>query len=184
MHDVLIVLGYNNDLDNPVFKARVEKATSLYLQAMAGQVIMSGCCSDKLERQPKITEAVAMFNYATDIGVPAPSILLEEESVDTLGNLYYCKTKFLEPCSWHHVGIVSTPWHAWRAEYLATKVFGPDYEITCYGSDQPEGWSEADIEKSESYNRQMMLTHEQQLGGIADGDHQALVPLLGIKPPR
>ncbi len=183
MHDAIIVLGYSTEIEHPIFRARVEKAASLYQQAMAGQIIMSGCCSVKLENQPKTTEAAAMMHYAVELGVPAPVILLEEESVDTLGNFYYCKTQLLEPCSWYHVGIVSTPWHVWRSEYLANKVLGPDYDITLYASEQPAGWTPADEEKSESYNREMLALHQLQLGEIQDGDHEAVAALLGKKPP-
>lgn len=183
MHDVLIVLGYCNDPDDPVFRARVDKAVSLHRDGMAPQIIMSGSCSDKLDIQPKLTEAAAMADYAIEQGVPASAILLEEESVDTLGNFYFTKTRLLEACSWYHVGFVSTPWHTFRSNYLAKMVLGPDYDITGYESAIPAGWTDEDNNRSETYNREMLEKAQAQLAKINPGDHEAIASYLGT-PPR
>ncbi|MFT7219607.1 MAG: uncharacterized SAM-binding protein YcdF (DUF218 family) [Candidatus Azotimanducaceae bacterium] len=182
MHDVLIVLGYSNDESDPVFQARVDKAVSLFFEGLAPQIIFSGCCSDKLDIRPKLTEAVSMRDAAIDQGIPPGIIFLEEESVDTLGNFYYSKSNFLEPCSWHHVGFVSSPWHTFRSEYLANMVLGPDYEVTGYASEHPKGWGPEDIQKSEQYNRLMLAQAKEQLGNITPGDHEAISAFLGTPP--
>ncbi len=183
MHDVLIVLGYSNNPDDPVFRARVDKAVELHKQGMAQQIIMSGCCSDKLDIKPKQTEAAVMRDYAVDKGVPASAILLEEESVDTLGNFYYTKTRILEPCSWYHVGFISTPWHAFRSIYLASMVLGPDYDVTGYETITPAGWTDEDNLRSETYNRDMLNRTQKQLEDVTPGDHEAIASYLGT-PPR
>ena len=182
MHDALIVLGYSNDESDPVFRARMDKAIELYHQGLAAQLILSGCCSDKLDIKPNITEASSMQAYAIEHDVPGPVILLEEESVDTLGNFYFCKKLFLEPCSWYHIGFVSTPWHTYRANYLAAAVLGPSFEVTGYESEQPDGWSTKQIERSEGYNKEQLAIAEQQLGSYSPGDHNAMHHLLGNKP--
>jgi hypothetical protein len=112
VEDVLLVLGFAADGDDPVVRARVDKAAELHAAGAVPQLIVSGCCSMKLERQPEITEAIVMRDELIDRGVPPASILLEEESVDTLGNLYFCKKSLLLPCSWYHVGIVTTQSYA------------------------------------------------------------------------
>lgn len=183
MHDVLIVLGYCNDTDDPVFRARVDKAVELHDQGMAPQIIMSGCCSDKLDIKPKQSEAAVMRDYAVDKGIPASAILLEEESVCTLGNFYFTKTRILEPCSWYHVGFISTPWHTYRSNYLASMVLGPDYVVTGYESAIPDGWSDEDNQRSETYNRDMLEKTRTRLAQINPGDHDAIASYLGT-PPR
>lgn len=183
MEDVLLVLGYSTDSSDPVFKARVGKAVALYNEGIAPQIIMSGCCSMKLQKKPEVTEARCMFDYAVDRGVPPEAILLEEESVDTLGNFYYSKIRFLLPCSWYHVGVVSTPWHAWRSEWLAEQVLGPDFNVTCYPSPQPDGWDEKAIRKSELTNRTLLSETRALLENVAPGDHEGVKPWLGEMPP-
>lgn len=183
MQDVILVLGYSTDSDDPVFRARVEKSAELYAAGTAPQIIMSGCCSMKLTRRPPVTEAACMRDYAINLGVPPGVILLEEESVDTLGNFYFSKMRFLEPCGWFHVGIVSTPWHVWRSEWLAAQILGPAYAVTLYPSATPAGWSEQDVKKSELRNRTLLTETRAQLNGMTPGDHEAVVPFLGKLPP-
>lgn len=182
MHDVLIILGYSNDESDPVFKSRVNKAAQLMAEGMAPQLLLSGCCSDKLDIRPKVTEAVAMRDYLIDQGVPPGIILLEEESVDTMGNFYYTKTRFLEPCSWYDIGFVSTPWHAFRSQYLAEVILGPDFDVTAYSSEMPNGWTQEDDARSEQYNRDMLAQARTQLGDVKPGDHEAVKSLLGASP--
>ncbi len=183
MHDVIIVLGYSTDAEDPVFQSRVNKAVELFEAGLAPQIIMSGCCSDKLDIKPKVTEAACMRDYAVDRGMPHGIVMLEEESVDTLGNFYFSKTRILEPCSWYNIGFVSTEWHTFRSNYLAEMVLGPDYEITGYASDHPSGWDEADHSRSEQYNKQLLDQTKTLLKNIQPGDHEAIAPFLGT-PPR
>lgn len=183
MQDTIIVLGYSTNIDDPVFRARVDKAVKLYEQGEAPQIIMSGCCSMKLSKQPLVTEAACMRDYAVEKGVPASAILLEEESVDTLGNFYFSKLKFLEPCSWYHVGIVSTPWHVWRSRWLAEQILGPDYSVTFYASEDPVGWDAHEVKRSELRNRTLLAETQEQLAAMQPGDHEAVVPFLGKLPP-
>ncbi len=183
MHDVILVLGYCNDKDHPVFKARMDKAIALYNEGLAPQLILSGCCSDKLDIKPRTTEAMAMRDYALDHGVPLSVMMLEEEAVDTLGNFYYSKINILEPCSWYNLGFVSTPWHTHRSRWLAEMVLGPEFDVTDYTSAAPSGWGEKENKASEAYNSAMLQKTQQQLADITPGDHASISPFLG-KPPR
>lgn len=184
MEDVLLVLGYSTDIEDPVFQARVDKAVELYNEGVAPQIIMSGCCSMKLDRKPKVTEAACMKDYAVGKGVPPGAILLEEESVDTLGNFCFSKEQFLIPCGWYHVGIVSTPWHVWRSEWLAWQVLGPDFSATGYPSSQPAGWDKKMIKRSELTNRTLLAETQEILKGIEPGDHASIARFLGKMPPE
>lgn len=183
MHDVLLVLGYTTDMEHPVFRARVDTACDLYDQGKAAQVIMSGCCSMKRKRRPKDTEAACMQSYAIEKGMPASVILLEEEAVDTLGNFYFSKLRYLEPCGWFDVGVVTTPGHSFRSEWLAGQILGPDFHVTSYPSSQPEGWDDETIEKSDRLNREILFETKKKLKDVAPGDHQAIAPFLGKAPP-
>ena len=182
MHDVLLVLGYNTNPEDPVFRSRLDKVVELHNKGLAPQIIMSGCCSDKLDIRPKQTEASCMRDYAIDSGIPPSVIMLEEDSVDTLGNFYYTKKNILLACNWFNVGIVSTPWHVFRSEWLAELVLGPDFDITGYASENPIGWGDDKIRTSETYNRDLLDITRTQLAGITPGDHEAVAPFLGMAP--
>ena len=182
MHDVLIVLGYTNDSEDPVFQARVNKLVQLFEQEMAPQILMTGCCSDKLDIKPQLSEAAAMKIEAINQGIPPSVIMLEEESVDTLGNLYYSKIQTLIPCSWYNVGIISTPWHIYRTQWLAEMVLGPDYDITGYASDEPKGWTVDDSAASEQSNKLLLEQTQTMLKGITPGDHEQIAQFLGTAP--
>lgn len=183
MHDVIIVLGYNTNQDDPVFQSRVRKAVQLYNDGMAAQIIMSGCCSDKLDIKPRVTEAACMRDYAIDLGMPPSVIMLEEDSVDTLGNLYYSKKNFLLDCGWYNVGLVSTPWHVFRSIWLAEMVLGPDFEVTGHESTHPLAWTADEIARSEHYNKKLLEKTKLQLQAVSPGDHESITPFLG-KVPR
>jgi uncharacterized SAM-binding protein YcdF (DUF218 family) len=182
MQDVLLVLGYSNNAEDPIFTSRVDKAVELFEQGEAPQIIMSGYCSHKLKQVPESTEANEMRGYAVSQGVPAAVIHVEEQSVDTLGNFYYTKTNLLLPCSWYYVGLITTPWHMHRAQWLAEQVLGPDFEITTYIAPHPDNWSESDIKKSELHNRSLLIEHQAELEGMIPGDHEQVRPFLGSKP--
>lgn len=183
LHDALLVLGYNNDPTHPVFQARVEKAVQLYDAGYAQQLIMSGCCSMTLDIRPRLTEAAAMSDYAVSLGVPAAAILLEEESVDTLGNFYFTKKNILLACSWYNIGFVSTPAHVTRSEWLADQLLGPDFDVTGYASDIPKGWSDDDIAASNASNERLLRETQDQLKDMTPGDHEYVNPFLGTAPP-
>ncbi len=182
MHDVLLVLGYSTDRDHPIFQSRVRKAAELFDQGLAAQIIMSGCCSDKLDIKPKRTEAACMRDYAVELGISPSVILLEEASVDTLGNFYFSKKNILLACNWFNVGVVSTPWHLYRSQWLAEMVLGPEFDITGYPADHPLEWTEDDVSSSERYNEQLLEDTRELLKNIAPGDHEAIAPFLGVPP--
>ncbi|MFP6808477.1 MAG: YdcF family protein [Pseudomonadales bacterium] len=182
MHDAIIVLGYSTDEDDPVFQSRVKKSVELYNRGLAGQIIMSGCCSFKLDIRPNVTEAVCMRDYAIDLGLPPEVIMLEEESVDTLGNLYFSKKNILLACSWYNIGIISTRWHIYRTTWLAEMVLGPDFDVTGYESGHPQDWTEKDVNRSETYNKSLLEETREQLRDVEPGDHEAIAPFLAKAP--
>ena len=182
LHDAIIVLGYNNDPGNSIFQARVKKAAALYHDGAAPQIILSGCCSMKLDIRPRLTEAQAMYDYALELDVPGQVMLLEEEAVDTMGNFYYSKTRYLLDCAWYNVAFVSTPGHVGRSQWLAERILGPDFDITGYESELPDDWNEEGIRMSQAYNRNLLAHAKKEMRHIEPGDHEAVRPLLGKAP--
>jgi uncharacterized SAM-binding protein YcdF (DUF218 family) len=125
-----------------------------------------------------------MRDYAIDLGIPPSVIMLEEDSVDTLGNFYYTKKNILLACNWFNIGVVSTSWHVFRSQWLAEQVLGPDFDVTGYTSENPEGWGASEIQTSETYNRELLDKTQELLSGITPGDHEAITSFLGSAPPK
>ena len=59
-----------------------------------------------------------MKEYAISQGVPKKAIFIEDESQDTVGNVYYLFLKYLYPKNWRDIIIVTSGFHLARAEFI------------------------------------------------------------------
>ena len=75
-------------------------------------------------------EAEAMKEYAVSERIPIDSILIEQDSKDTLGNAYFTKVNILEPNNWKNVLVITSDFHLERTKYIFDLVLGPEYTIT------------------------------------------------------
>lgn len=130
--DAILVLGTGINQDGSLLmraKARVEKAVQLYKKGVAEYVIFCGKWSYKSKVTFPKTEAQAMADYATELGVDKKAIILEQESVDSLTNLLYGK-KLVQEHWWKRICVVSSVEHVNRVKYLVEKIFGPEFLVT------------------------------------------------------
>ncbi len=135
--DVIIILagGVNTDGSLPEQpQQRVLKGIELYRAGVAPKIIMSGKWALWLEESPAKTEAVAMKEYAVQMGVPTEDIILEEDSVDTVGNAYFTKIKILKPRGWHKVAVVTSDYHVERTRFIFEHVLGTEYKTDVIGA--------------------------------------------------
>src|SRR5688572_16338100 len=127
--DVIIVLGGGVRRDGTltvVSRARVEHALALYRIGVAPRLIMTGKCGFFLKKP--VTEAASMAGYARQHNIPADAILIEEHARHTLGNACLTREHFLAPNHWRRVHIVTSDFHARRAEALFCAALGADYD--------------------------------------------------------
>jgi uncharacterized SAM-binding protein YcdF (DUF218 family) len=132
MVDAIVVLGRGILPDGTLpaaARARVGKASELYQAKTAPRIIMSGRWTFLEPPQWPRTEAAAMKELAIEQGVPAEAVLVEDQSVDTLGNAYFTKQKFLEPNGWRKLNVVSSPEHMPRVKLIFRHVLGPSYQL-------------------------------------------------------
>jgi uncharacterized SAM-binding protein YcdF (DUF218 family) len=102
-YDAIIVLGRGISPEGEIpesAKATVQKAVQLHKDGVANYIIFSGKWSRSSSYIPPTTEAKAMSDYSKDLGLPEKSIILEEESLDTISNCYYIKTRILLAKKW------------------------------------------------------------------------------------
>lgn len=129
-YDAILVLGRGIDQEGNIpdsAKDTVNKAVDLYKKGVSERIIFSGKWSYKYQGEYSTTEAEAMAEYARELGLPEDAILIENESDDTVTNVYFIKTKFLIPNNWRKVLLVTIEVIETRAFMILKKVLGPDY---------------------------------------------------------
>ena len=124
-YDAIIVLGGGINEKGaipPNVVLRVKESVQLLKENIAPRIIMSGRWGYNAKFTPPKTEATAMKEVVIAFGADPNAILIEESSVDTFGNAYFCKKLFLEPNGWHNIMVLIADHHAERSEYLFRKV--------------------------------------------------------------
>ena len=134
--DAIIVLGGSIDDDGrlgPDSVSRVDKGINVFRKDKASKLIMSGAYSFLAKIRPRVLEAVSMKKYAVAKAIPSKNIIVEQESLDTLSNLFFSK-KIIRRYGWKKIAIVTSDYHLKRTRYAASKIFGNSYDIAYYGS--------------------------------------------------
>lgn len=129
--EAIIVLGAHISDDGILGEhaiKRVEKAVELYRKNPSSIIILSGKHSYLKRKKPAMTESMGMKKYALQLGIPASKILLEQKSLDTIGNAFYTK-KILTRKKMHSVYLVTSDFHNKRAAYIFKRVLGKNYSI-------------------------------------------------------
>jgi uncharacterized SAM-binding protein YcdF (DUF218 family) len=130
--DAIVVLGRGVRRDGSlglIARSRVDRALELFAMGVAPRIIFSGRASLVSDGRPRVTEAGAMAAYAASKDLPASGSVLEEQSVDTIGNAYFVRTQWLDPNGWHSVRVVTSDFHIPRAAWLFRKILGSGYDV-------------------------------------------------------
>lgn len=137
--DVIIVMGaaeYRGH-PSPVLKLRLDKAVMLYQQHMAQFIMTTGGPGG----DPSFTEGGVGRSYLIDRGVPAESIIVEEEGDSTAYSLS-AASEILRRMGLHSCIVVSDGYHIFRVKRIMQRE-----GFTAYGSPRepgdvsiPEAW--------------------------------------------
>lgn len=129
MTDFVIVLGNRPDGEtpSPEMVKRVKHGVEL-AQRMGAVIIFSGG-----RTSGRYSEALLMQRVAEDEfpGLSLPSVL-EPESLDTIGNAYYC-AKLLSGFGHGGISVVTSPYHLQRSKYIFTRVMGKGVVMQTFG---------------------------------------------------
>ncbi len=181
--DALVVLGggINPAGEIPDFvKTRIDLAITISANKIP--IIMTGRWSFLIPYIPPRTEASAMKEYALrhDPAFDAEKILLEQESLDTIGNAYYTAGRYLAPQGWRHILIITSDFHIDRATYIFQKVLGKDYIIE--GKATPGNLMPDDLKAKAAVEAQVLAFIKQHLDPIRDGDLEAIRRVITLFP--
>lgn len=183
-YDVGMVLGGGKDSEKILSAhsiARLDKAIELFRLQICLRFILSGGISFSAPATFIRSEASLMCDYMLSNGIPEAFLHLEEKSTDTLGNVYFCRERFLEPNGWHSVLIVTHAFHVDRASYFVKKVLGPSFHvefISCSAA-----MEEADEERLLRLERHIKDIYKRWLDTVTDGDSDAIRKILFERHP-
>lgn len=138
MKDAIVILGglvHKDGSLSDMAQSRVEQGVELFKQGVAPRLVLSGYKFYWSNYKSPKTEAQAMKDYATSMGVPEDIIHLEESARNTLGNAYYIKKDVLEPNGWNNIAVVTSDFHVPRSQYIFEKILGSGYEIEMFGAE-------------------------------------------------
>ena len=78
---------------------------------------------------PPLSEAKSMKKYMVSAGIPKKAIVLEEDSMDIVGNAYFTKKNILKPKKWKNIILITSDFHMRRTKIIFDFILGKDYKI-------------------------------------------------------
>lgn len=181
-YDVGIVLAQELVENNGLYKlsgqtkSRTDLGIKSYKSGQVKKLIMSGG-HENFGKNYKISLAEVMKQYAVEQGVPEKDILKEDLSLETAGQLIFCKTGIIKPKNWESVLIISNEWHLERVRKEAEFIFGEDYSLDYQGS----LWFQTKRTPKQEQKSYETFLHTFQ--GINPGDNQTILNRLFEKHP-
>ncbi|HXH26927.1 MAG TPA: YdcF family protein [Candidatus Acidoferrum sp.] len=145
-------------------------------------IIMAGKWSLLITYTPPTTEARAMRDYALQHSPSAnPDLfLLEENSMDTVGNACFSGSAFLETRNWRNILLITSEFHIPRSRYIFEKVLGPSYRLTFEATSS--GLSADELANKITMENKVLNFCKQLLEPLPTGDLQAVRNMLETMP--
>lgn len=127
-YDVGVVLAHELSNDRTLTlqtRARADRGINALKNKEIIYLLMSGGHASEYG----ISLADAMAQYAYREGVPRDKIVEENLSLDTIGQIVFCKQGIIDPRGWKNVLFISNDWHASRVMEIARIAFGDGYNL-------------------------------------------------------
>lgn len=183
MADAVVVLGGGLHLDGSLTlpsAKRVERAAEIFHTGVAPRIIFSGRCG-LAGPIPDISEAAAMAARAEELGIPSAAILLEEQSRDTIGNVYFTREQYLEPNDWHSIRVVTSDFHLSRAAWVFRKILGGTYDFSFVSASS--GLSPRELIARTLEECKLTIFLNEWLEALEDADEHAIERLIEHEHP-
>lgn len=174
--DVLIVHGHGltpEEKPDTHTVLRMDTAIAAWREGVAPNMVVSGNHSFLYRTPlfgdpPQLSEAKAMLQYGLEQGVSRESILVEDQSLDTIGNALFSKVHCTMPNEWGRLTVVTSDSHLARALKIFKHVYGKDFDITGISAPEEIGIKEMIWEPLGS------ALVKEVLRGTRSGDHEAI----------
>lgn len=179
MKDAIVVLGWGIEPDGTLSNLTVQRVkvwSQLLHEWKSKYLVMSGKFGFTLNYTPPRTEAVLMKELAESLWVPSEQIILEEESLDTIGNVFYVKTKVFLEKKWKSAYVVTSDFHISRTEMLFHRIFWPWYLFEYVKA--PSWFTPEYLDTLAAREKKIVSITNKWLSGIENGDHLAVENIL------
>lgn len=133
--EAVIILGKGVQTDGTVptiVQHELDYVLSLHGQQPLPLVIVSGRQWGLEPVHGQLSEAVAMANYLKEQTQSNITVELEDQSLDTIGNLVFSK-QILDTHQAKQILVVSTVPHLSRVQYLVSQLFDASYHFSYHG---------------------------------------------------
>lgn len=170
--DTIVVLGAGITRKGNltmIARTRMDKAIELYTDKAAPRIIVTGK-----------KESAVMKRYAVKKGIRQKDILVECNSLDTIGNAFFARKEFLLPNSWHRLIVVTSAFHLPRARLVFRKILGRAYRLLFVPSKQV--LSDKVLKDKLQVEKGLTLLTGLLSALVADGDMEALENFLRKHP--
>lgn len=110
---------------HPELKGRMDVGIKVFKDTSAKYLILSGGKTNPLVN---LSEAEVMKDYALMKGIPPEAIILEQNSMDTIGNAYFTR-KIIDKLGCFDIYVVSSCYHMRRAKFIFEMCYGKNYNM-------------------------------------------------------
>jgi uncharacterized SAM-binding protein YcdF (DUF218 family) len=180
--DAVIILGggAKGDLKPILYtKERLEYFAKLKNKFKDTPIVVSGGYSIWLKKKPKYTEAEVMANYLRKVGFK--NIILEPNSRDTVGNIYFSKLIANTHPEWKNLLVVTTKGHKFRSRWLFKQFFGPRYSVKYL--EVPTLTGHFGSKKRQLYEKFVTGQYKKMFGQTKLGDDKSIYKILTTSHP-
>ena len=171
---IILAHGLNKDksLDRET-RERTNLGINIFRENKTGTLLMSGGHKD-LGECYGVSLSEAMKRYAIRQGTLGNLILEEDISLETVGELIFCKIGIIDPRNWKKILIVSHGYHIPRVRTITNIVFGDEYQIEFESIKSDLNFDKEILEKERESEELFKRTFKD----IKGGDNSALLERL------
>ena len=130
--DTVIVLSQKTNR-NGILADRTRERTEKDIEIFKDGIVKSITLSGGYERLVDLeipTHAEAMKKFAIEKGVPESKIIIEEKSLDTVGQAIFTKRYLAIPQKWKKIIVISSDYHIERVRAIFEFVYGKNFKIS------------------------------------------------------
>lgn len=168
---LVIVLGHGIDPDGKLpetAKLSVDTGVEVFNKTNSSKMLMCGRWSYIYDYVPKKTEAQAMKEYAISLGLDGKNILIEDKSLDTMGNAFFAKKIVKRIAGLEKITVVTCDFHVERAKYIFERIFGDGFSIEFVGS--RTAYTPEQVAKRAAFEQETLKFLKKMMEGVPSGD--------------
>ncbi len=162
----------NNGEPTQKMKTRLDKTIELYKTENYDLIITSSRNGYRKRQNISTTEARKGKEYLASQGIPREKILIEEASMDTIGNAYFTRVTHIDPAKIKNITVVTSQFHIKRTKLLFNIVYGDNYNIEYIGA--PNNITKSQMKKRLKHEEEMCNFYSKLFKNTQPGDLKAL----------